>query len=140
MVTISSEVREFLATGSLGHLVTLDPDGTPHVTLTWAGLDGDELVFSTFPDQHKLENMRRDPRVAVSFEATEHSGPKLHPYLVVEGRARLTEGGALAVMDTLAEAYIGPGAKFGWRDAPPGFVIHVTIERIYGVGPWGHDF
>jgi PPOX class probable F420-dependent enzyme len=140
MVVISSEVREFLSKGPLGHLVTLDSQGAPHVTLTWAGLDGDELVFATFPDQHKLENIRRDPRVAVSFEATEHSGPKLHPYLVIEGRARLTEGGALAVMDRLAEAYIGPGSKFGWRDAPAGFVIHVNIDRIYGVGPWGHDF
>lgn len=140
MVTITPEMLEFLATGPNGHLVTLDPNGTPHVTLTWAGFDGDELVFATFPDQHKLQNIRRDPRVAVSFEATEHSGPKLRPYLVVQGRARLTEGGALAVMDRLAEVYIGPGAKFGWRDAPPGYVAHVTIGRIYGVGPWGHDF
>jgi hypothetical protein len=24
------------------------PDGTPHVTLTWAGFDGDEIVTATF--------------------------------------------------------------------------------------------
>ena len=64
-------VRDFMATGPLAHVVTLDPDGTPHVTLAWAGFDGDELVMATFfmLEQRKLRNLRRDPRVVVSFEA-----------------------------------------------------------------------
>ncbi len=84
--------------------------------------------------------MRRDPRVTVSFQARENTSKGLHPYAVVSGRARLTEGGALEVMDRLAPAYLGPGATFPMRDVPPGFVVHLAIERIYGVGPWGHDF
>lgn len=137
---IPQSVREFLDTGPLGHLVTLDEDGTPHVTLTWAGLDGEELVFATFPDQHKLESIRRDPRVAISFQANDHSGPGLHPYVVFQGRATTTAGGALEWMDHLADVYIAPGALFPWRDAPRGFVTRVAVDRIYGVGPWGHDF
>jgi predicted pyridoxine 5'-phosphate oxidase superfamily flavin-nucleotide-binding protein len=68
MPTIPASVREFLATGPLAHVVTLGPDGTPHVSLAWAGFDGDELVFATFsnPDQHKLRNLRRDPRVTLA--------------------------------------------------------------------------
>ncbi|HKY48209.1 MAG TPA: TIGR03618 family F420-dependent PPOX class oxidoreductase, partial [Acidimicrobiia bacterium] len=99
MASIPQSVRDLLATGPLGHLATIDPDGKPHITLTWAGFEGDELVFATFPDQHKIENMRRDPRVTVSFQARENTGQGLHPYAVVSGRARLTEGGALEVMD-----------------------------------------
>lgn len=137
---IPQSVRDLLDAGPLGHLVTLNADGTPHVTMVWAGFDGDDLVFATFPDQHKLESVRRDPRVVVSFEATEHSGPGLHPYAVIEGQGSVSEGGALAWMDQLAEVYIGPGAEFPMRDAPPGYVTRVTVERIYGVGPWGHDF
>lgn len=137
---IPQTVRDFLATGPLGHLVTLDEDGTPHITLVWAGFDGDDLVFATFPDQHKLESIRRDPRVVVSFQAREHTGPGLHPYAVIQGRATVTEGGALDWMDHLAEVYIAPGEKFPMRDAPPGFVTRVKVERIYGVGPWGHDY
>lgn len=138
MTAIPASVREFLATGPLAHVVTLGPDGTPHVTLAWAGFEGDELVFATFvePNQYKIRNLRRDPRITMSFQATEHSGEGLHPYLVVRGRARTTEGGAMAVMDRLAEAYIGPGAKFPMRDMPPGIVTHVTVEKIYGMGPW----
>ena len=140
MANIPQSVRDLLATGPLGHLATIDPDGKPHITLTWAGFDGDELVFATFPDQHKIENMRRDPRVTVSFQAQENTGQGLHPYAVISGRVRLTEGGALDVMDRLAPAYMGPGAKFPMRDVPPGFVVHLTVDRIYGVGTWGHDF
>ena len=74
MAQITQAVRDFLATGPLGHVVTLNPDGTPHVTLAWVGVDGDELVWSTFFDQHKLDSLRRDPRVTVSFQANAHEG------------------------------------------------------------------
>jgi PPOX class probable F420-dependent enzyme len=135
---IPTSARELLATGTLAHVVTLDPDGAPHVTLSWAGFDGDEVVLATFfmLEQKKLQNLRRDPRIALSFQAHEHTGEGLHPYLVIQGRARITEGGALEVMDRLAEAYIGPGARYPLRDAPPGVVIHVTVDRVYGQGPW----
>ena len=138
MTAIPESVRQLLATGPLAHVVTIDPDGTPHVTLSWAGLDGDELVMATFfgLDQKKVTNLRRDPRMVLSFEAKEHTGQGLHPYLVIQGRATLTEGGALEVMDRLAEFYIGPGQQFPMREVPPGLVYHVAVERIYGQGPW----
>lgn len=135
---IPDSVREFLATGPLAHVVTLGPDGTPHVSLAWAGLEGDDLVFATFfnPDQHKIRNIRRNGRVTVSFQANEHSGEGLHPYLVITGRGTVTEGGALEVMDRLAEHYIGPGKQFPMRQVPPGVVTRVAIDKIYGMGPW----
>lgn len=140
MANIPQSVRDLLATGPLGHMVTIDPNGNPHITLTWAGFDGDELVLATFPDQLKLRSLRRDPRVTLSFQAKENTGKGLHPYAVISGRASVTEGGALELMDELAPAYMGPGAKFPMRDAPPGYVVRVTVDRIYGVGPWGHDY
>ena len=138
MVAIPASVREFLATGPLAHVVTVDPDGMPHVTLAWAGFDGDELVMATFfmPGQKKLRNLRRDPRVVLSFQANEHTGEGLHPYVVIQGRARITEGGALEVMDHLAQYYLGPGQRYPMRDVSEGVVIHVAVERIYGQGPW----
>jgi PPOX class probable F420-dependent enzyme len=139
MTKIPQAFRELLATGPLATVVTLDPDGTPHVTVAWAGLDGDEIVMATFfyPEQRKLANLRRDPRVVLSFQAKQDMGEALWPYAVVQGRVdRITEGGALEVMDRLAEFYIGPGQPYPLRDAPAGVVLHVTVERIYGQGPW----
>ncbi|HEY6627961.1 MAG TPA: pyridoxamine 5'-phosphate oxidase family protein [Acidimicrobiia bacterium] len=139
MPQISQPIRDLLATGPLGHVVTIDPDGTPHVTLAWVGIDGNELIWATFFDQFKIDCLRRDQRIAISFEAPEYSGEGLHPYLVVQGQARIDEGGALEVMDRLAEAYIGPGATFPMREVPPGLVIHVSVDRVYGVGPWTEE-
>ncbi|HKP18480.1 MAG TPA: PPOX class F420-dependent oxidoreductase [Gaiellaceae bacterium] len=138
MGAIPDSVRELLATGPLAHVATIDPDGTPHVTLAWAGADGDELVMATFFNlsQKKLRNLRRDPRVVVSFHAKERPAEGLHAYVVVQGRARIEEGGALDVMDRLAEHYLGPGQRYPLRDVPDGVVLRVAVERIYGQGPW----
>jgi PPOX class probable F420-dependent enzyme len=137
MATIPKGAREFLATGRLAHVVTLDHDGTPQVTLAWAGVDDEDgLVWSSFSDQHKIENLRRDPRITLSFEAAEPGEEPLHPYLVISGRARITPGGALDVMDQLAEYYIGPGQHFPIRDVPDGLTVHVDVDKVYGVGPW----
>jgi PPOX class probable F420-dependent enzyme len=136
LMTIPETVREFLATGPFAHVVLRHPDGRLHVTLAWAGLDGDELIFSTFYDRHKMADIRRDPRVTLSFQAKEHAGEGLHPYLVIDGQARVIEGGALEVMDALAPAYIGPGAVFPNREVPSGATFRATVERIYGMGPW----
>ena len=76
---IPESLRELLQTGPLVHVTTIDPDCTPHVTLAWAGVDGDEIVMATFfyPEQRKLRNLRRDPRVVLSVQAKEFSGQGL---------------------------------------------------------------
>src|SRR3954471_1540820 len=128
MPTIPEGARRFLAAGPLAHVVTLDPDGTPHVSLAWAGFDGDQLVFASFFDQRKIENLRRDPRVTLSFQTNENADREfLHPYLVIRGRATVTPGGAMPVMDRLAESYIGPGERFPNREMPEGIVVHVEV-------------
>jgi PPOX class probable F420-dependent enzyme len=133
---IPEAVREFLATGPFAHVVLRHPDGRLHVTLAWVGVEDGEVVFSTFYAPHRVRDLERDPRVTMSFEAKEHTGPGLWPYLVIDGTARVSPGGALAFMDSVAPAYIGPDAVFPMRDAPAGWVFRVTVDRIYGIGPW----
>ena len=131
MATIPAGAREFLRQGALAHIVTLEPDGSPHVSLAWAGADDDGVVWSTFSDQHKLDNLRRDPRIALSFEAHEAGDEPLHPYLVISGRARIEEGGALDVMDSLSEFY--PGTRVPLARGTPG--VHGPGRRRQGVRP-----
>ena len=84
--------RKLVESGSLAHLVTLNSDGSPQVSCVWIGLDHDEIVSGHLAaDQHKLKNVVRDPRVALSIEGTEIHPPGLKEYLVVHGRARLVE-------------------------------------------------
>lgn len=137
MTVLQDPAKELLASDAVAHLVTINPDGSPHVTLAWAGLDGDEIVFATLFDQRKLKNVRRDPRVVISVEGTKIQPPGLKECLVITGTARVTEGGAPELLQELAGTYLGPGVKFPpMDDPPPGFITRVTAEKISGVGPW----
>jgi PPOX class probable F420-dependent enzyme len=136
MSTIPESVREFVAGGLWAHVVTMNQHGEPHVNLCWAGFDGDEIVFASFFDAKRAARLRRDPRVTLSFQAKGYDGGGLFPYLVVNGRASVEDGGALAVMDHLARWYIGPGATYPARDMPVGCTFRVVIDKIYGQGPW----
>ena len=130
--------RALIESGSLAHLVTLNPDGSPQVTCVWVGLDGDEIVSGHLRgDQRKLENVRRDPQVALSLEGTEIQPPGLQQYLVLYGKALVTEGGAPQLLQRLAHVYLGPDVKFPpMDDPPPGHVLRIEVERLGGVGPW----
>jgi PPOX class probable F420-dependent enzyme len=122
---------------ALAHLVTLEPDGRPQVSIVWIGLDDDELVAAHLPEHRKIRNIRRDPRVAVSVEAGTRNEIGLDEYIVIHGTARITEGGAPALLQQLARTYLGPDVKFPrMQDPPPGYITHITVERIGGVGPW----
>jgi PPOX class probable F420-dependent enzyme len=136
MAPVPDAVREFLAEGLWAHVVTMKRNGQPHVNLCWAGMDGDELVFASFFDAKRAARVRRDPQVTLSFHAKTYDGPALYPYLVIDGRATVTDGGALEVMDHLAQWYIGPGATYPNRAMPPGWAYRVAIDKIYGQGPW----
>jgi PPOX class probable F420-dependent enzyme len=136
-MTIPDSARAVLEGPALAHLVTLEPDGRPQVSIVWIGVDGDELVAAHLPEHRKIRNIRRDPRVALSVEAGTRNEIGLDEYVVVHGRARVTEGGAPELLQKLARVYLGPDVKFPpMDDPPPGYITHITVERVGGVGPW----
>ncbi len=126
--------------GRLAHLVTINADGSPQVTIVWVRTDGDEIVIGKLAEDKKTANIRRDNRVSLSIEA-EGNQFGMTNYLVVEGTAEITEGGAPELLHDLAQLYVGPGTTFPPMDnPPPGFVIRITPTRVRGMGPWGTTF
>jgi hypothetical protein len=55
---LPDSARVVLGSPALAHLVTLNPDGSPQVTVVWVGVDGDEIVAAHLPEHRKclLEN------------------------------------------------------------------------------------
>jgi PPOX class probable F420-dependent enzyme len=134
---IGDEARAVIESGALAHLVTVDPDGRPQVSCVWVGLDGDDIVFASLGARRKLDNIARDPRVALSMEGHGLNAMGLREYLVVHGTARIVEGGGPELLQRLARTYLGPDVKFPPMDEPPpGVVVHIAAERFGGVGPW----
>ena len=136
MLEIPASARAVIESGRLAHLVTVNADGSPHVTIVWVGLDGADIVIGKLAIDQKVRNIRRDPRVSLSIEADgEQYGMQF--YLVVDGTARVTEGGAPALLHQYAQRYIGPGTVFPPMPNPPdGYAIRISPTRVRGMGPW----
>ena len=135
---IPQSIRELIAKGPLAHLTTLNPDGSPQVTVIWVGIEGEEFVIGHLALHQKIKNIRRDPRVSLSLLGDKTNAQGLHEYLVIYGAARVTEGGAVPLLQRLAPIYLGPKADFppaSMRNIP-GYVTRITPARYSGIGPW----
>jgi PPOX class probable F420-dependent enzyme len=134
---LNEAARALIGDGVDATLVTLNPDGSPQVTLVWVALrstpDGDELVTAHLIEHKKVRNIRRDPRVALTIVSTEDPGTSMRPYLTINGSARIEEGGAPELLKELAQTLSDPNV-FPPKDAPPGFVTHIRIDKVGGVG------
>ena len=134
---LPESARALIEGGAHAHLVTLNPDGSPQVTIVWAGLDDDDIVTAHLFATKKVRNMAQDGRVAITFECDTKSAMGLTEYLTIYGQSTIEEGGAPELLQKLAYVYIGPDAVFpAMENPPPGFINHIKIDRISGVGPW----
>jgi PPOX class probable F420-dependent enzyme len=134
---LPDSARALIDSGVLAHCVTLNADGSPQVSAVWVGMEGDEIVMAHVPRNAKVRNLQRDPRVVLSLQADGRNAIGMQQYLVVHGRAAVTEGGAPELLRRLVRTYVGPDAEFPLPpDAPPGYVVRITPERIGGSGPW----
>ena len=130
-IRLNDVTRAAVDSGRLIHLVTINPDGTPQVNCIYAGWDGDEIVAGHLADHVKLRNIRRDPRVTLSVESDlEVEG--FSPYLVIQGTARVEEGGAVPLLRRITNGQFPPPG-----DWPDGFVTRISPDRLSGTGPWG---
>jgi PPOX class probable F420-dependent enzyme len=137
MTVLTPAARDVLTAGRLAHLVTINADGSPQVSIVWVGLDSDEIVSGHLGMRQKLRNVERDPRVVLSLETGHRNAMGLDEYLVVRGTGRVTEGGAPELLQRLAHVYLSSDTKFPpVDDPPPGYVLRITPESIGGVGSW----
>jgi PPOX class probable F420-dependent enzyme len=136
MTSLPTELRELIETGPLVHLSTINPDGSPQVTIIWIGLDGDQLMSGHMYHNKKLLNIERDPRVVLSFEASRDHRTFMNPYAVLRATATLERSEhAWDLLNRLAKVYLPLESDFP-EPRRPGYIVRYTIERVGGVGPW----
>jgi PPOX class probable F420-dependent enzyme len=130
------ELRALIESGPLAHLTTINPDGSPQVTVIWIGLDGDDIVSGHMTHYRKLANIERDTRVVLSFEAPRDRDAFLNPYAVLRCTATVEPSDdTWDLLNRLTKVYMQPDSEF---PAPkgPGYIARYKVERIGGVGPW----
>ena len=130
---LDDDARALIGEGTDATLVTLNPDGSPQVSVVWIALqstsDGDELVSAHLAEYQKTRNIRRDPRVAVTILSKQPHPDISTPYLSVIGEARIVEGGAPELLTDLAEVMLGSSEHFPPPDAPPGLLTRIRILK-----------
>ncbi|MCV7228936.1 PPOX class F420-dependent oxidoreductase [Mycolicibacterium komossense] len=136
---LNDSARDLIGSGADGTLVTLNPDGSPQVSVVWFALqstpDGDELVTAHLKEHKKVRNVRQDPRVSVTIVAAPKPGV-LTDYLSITGTARIVEGGAPELLTELAAVMLGPDSGFPPEGSPAGYLTRITIDKVGGSGPW----
>jgi PPOX class probable F420-dependent enzyme len=136
MSDLTPELRALIESGPMAHLATINPDGSPQVTVIWIGLDGTEIVSGHMSHKRLVQNIERDPRVVLSFDGPPEPGAKLNPYATLRAHATVTPSDdTWDLLNRLAKIYMAPDAEF---PAPkgPGYITHYRIQRVGGVGPW----
>jgi PPOX class probable F420-dependent enzyme len=87
---------------TFGHLATLMPDGTPHVTSVYVDYDGKYILINSARGRVKDKNMQERPHVALQIPDPDNSDR----YVAIRGRVvEITEEGADEHLDALAKRY-----------------------------------
>jgi PPOX class probable F420-dependent enzyme len=107
MAEVPSAFHDLFEKPTIAHVVTMNPDGTPHATPVWIDYDADtnRLLVNTERGRRKERNVANDPTVAVSMVDPEDP----YRFLSVTGEVEETtaEGGAREHIDALTGRYTG---------------------------------
>lgn len=96
--------RDLVTGRSFAHVATIGPDGEPQSTPVWIDSDGERIRFSQTTDRQKLQNVQRDPRIALSMIDLENP----YRYLEVRGRVvDVSDDEGKAFIDSMAKKYLG---------------------------------
>jgi PPOX class probable F420-dependent enzyme len=112
-------------------VITMNRDGSPHVTLVWIEAVDGVPSFNTAVGRVKDRNLKRDPRVIVSVVNSAGNGD----YAVFYGQARVTEDGAIEQIDRLAKKYTGRD-RYNHQPGETRIRVDIDVDRIGGRGPW----
>lgn len=126
-MTLPDALLDLLRKPSPCFIATTMPDGSPHLVQVWVTTDAEHIVINTVVGHRKVENIEKDPRVAINIcDPAETSR-----YFAVRGHVlrSTTDGGADGI-EELARKYLGgPYPWFGGRDQVR-LVLTIAVDRI----------
>lgn len=123
---IPADYLDLFQKKAFGHLATLMPDGTPHVTSVYVDFDGRHLLINSARGRLKDRNMTERPDVAVEITDPDNSDR----YLLVRGPVvEITENGADDHLDRLARRYLDK------ESYPPSMRFPGEVRCLYKIEP-----
>ena len=111
MINISKNAEILIKGKYLADLVTLMPDGSPHIAPVWYKYDGEKyLILSEFKTV-KVNNIKKDNRVAILISKTDPP----YSYVMLKGHAKISDCNYDDLLMELSIKYLGErdGEKYG---------------------------
>jgi PPOX class probable F420-dependent enzyme len=102
-MTLPDEVLELLEQPVFVFVATTLPSGQPHNTPVWITVVDGRPLFNTAVGRVKERNLRRDPRLSLSFLTPEDP----EEYVELRGTAEFSLDGADDMIDALSRKYVG---------------------------------
>ena len=127
----SAELRALLTKQAYGHVVTINRDGSPQISMVWMVIRDGVASFNTAIGRRKERNLRRDPRIIVSVGDPDQP----QQYALLWGTATLTEQGAVDQVYRLAKKYLDRD-QYTVQPGDRRVTVNITVERVTGRGPW----
>ena len=105
MAGLTDEQARLLQEPNFATVGTVNPDGSPQLSIVWIDWDGRHVLFNTAVGRVKPRNLERDQRVSVLVIDREDG----YHWVALRGTAELTTEGADEHIDKLARKYTGQG-------------------------------
>lgn len=130
------EIAAYLAEAHVAHMVTVRPNGRPHVAPVWFLEENGQAFVMADANAVKVRNIRRNPAVTLSI-ATDQRPLK---YVVLSGDAQVVEEDVASMVERICVRYDGPvrGAEFAKELLAEDRLklIDILVTRVVG---WKDD-
>jgi PPOX class probable F420-dependent enzyme len=102
---------EFLRQPFPSHLVTVNANGSPQVTVMWFRYENGAILFTTTTDRVKFRNMQKDPRAVF----TVMDPTNMYKWVTVHGKLSVDNRDPVNFYKSLAEHYLSGESLEAWR-------------------------
>lgn len=125
---------EFLQRPLASQLVTVNPNGTPQLTVMWFRYENGALLFTTTTDRIKFRNQQKDGRAVFSVVDPNN----MYKWVTVHGKLAVDNRNPGDFYRGLAEHYLAGDALDVWRKMTTSMdkrtVLRLTPTKVRSMG------
>ena len=127
----SPALKALLEKKALGHVITMNKNGSPQVTLVWMDVHNGKPSFNTNNARQKGRNLVRDNRIMVSVQNPDNP----MEFAVIEGTATIIDDTTNEHINSVARKFTGAD----YANFQPGeqrISVDIDVSRVTGRGEW----
>jgi PPOX class probable F420-dependent enzyme len=131
--TFNSAELEFLRRPLASQLVTVNPSGTPQLTVMWFRCEDGSLLFTTTTDRVKFRNQQKDTRAVFSVV----DPANMYKWVIVHGKLSVDNRDPAAFYRGLADHYLTGEALEAWKETAAmdkRTVLRLTPTKVRSMG------